>query len=470
MYRSVALDALRGFAIITMILSGRIPFGTLPGWMYHVQVPPPLHKFNPAVAGISWVDLVFPFFLFAMGAAFPIALSKRLEKGDTYFKIISQIFTRGALLAFFAVVLQHIRPWSMAKSPGVYEFIVALAGFVALFLIFWRFPDSFSKDLKLWLRVAGFTAIIVILYFVKFPDGSGFKFNRYDIIILVLANVSVFGSLIWLFTKKNILLRLGIMALLFAFRLSSPVENEWINEAAKLQPSGWLFNVNFLKYLFIVIPGTIAGDFILQFAKLRKEEITHNTGLTKQTQIFLTVLMFLFTVVSLVGLYTRDVFETTIIGVLLSAGGYLLFRYSGKLNEYEKITFEIYKWSVFFFILGLILEPFEGGIKKDHSTMSYYFLTSGLAGFMFTGFSFLFDIFKKEKYLNLLISNGQNPMLIYGANQNLLTPVIGLIALDSLLVPLTGNMWLGALRGLFYTLILAYFTAICTKYKIYWRS
>jgi uncharacterized membrane protein YeiB len=53
--RNQSLDALRGFAILTMILSGSIAFGdVLPAWMYHAQVPPPLHKFNEAVVGITW--------------------------------------------------------------------------------------------------------------------------------------------------------------------------------------------------------------------------------------------------------------------------------------------------------------------------------------------------------------------------------------------------------------------------------
>ncbi|MGB9692553.1 MAG: DUF5009 domain-containing protein, partial [Candidatus Sumerlaeaceae bacterium] len=49
--RFAALDALRGFAILTMVLSGTIPEGILPSWMYHCQVPPPDHKFNPSIPG-----------------------------------------------------------------------------------------------------------------------------------------------------------------------------------------------------------------------------------------------------------------------------------------------------------------------------------------------------------------------------------------------------------------------------------
>ncbi|MBK7866366.1 MAG: DUF5009 domain-containing protein [Ignavibacteriales bacterium] len=58
--RSYALDALRGFAILTMILSGSISFGNLPAWMHHAQVPPPLHKFIPPfpeLPGSIWFSL-----------------------------------------------------------------------------------------------------------------------------------------------------------------------------------------------------------------------------------------------------------------------------------------------------------------------------------------------------------------------------------------------------------------------------
>ena len=55
--RAYSLDALRGYAILTMILSATIAFGILPGWMYHAQVPPPDHHFDPTVYGITWVDL-----------------------------------------------------------------------------------------------------------------------------------------------------------------------------------------------------------------------------------------------------------------------------------------------------------------------------------------------------------------------------------------------------------------------------
>ena len=60
--RADALDALRGLAVLAMVLSGTIARKTLPAWMYHAQLPPPDHIFNNKLPGLTWVDLVFPFF------------------------------------------------------------------------------------------------------------------------------------------------------------------------------------------------------------------------------------------------------------------------------------------------------------------------------------------------------------------------------------------------------------------------
>ena len=114
--RALALDALRGYAIITMVLSATIVTHVLPGWMSHAQTPPPYHVFNPLLPGITWVDLVFPFFLFAMGAAFPFSIRKRAEKGDSKLKLVYEAVKRGIQLTFFAIFIQHFYPY-MLSSP-----------------------------------------------------------------------------------------------------------------------------------------------------------------------------------------------------------------------------------------------------------------------------------------------------------------------------------------------------------------
>ena len=51
--RAYALDALRGYAIITMVLSATVAWNSLPGWMYHAQTPPPDRVFDASLSGIT---------------------------------------------------------------------------------------------------------------------------------------------------------------------------------------------------------------------------------------------------------------------------------------------------------------------------------------------------------------------------------------------------------------------------------
>lgn len=108
--RANTVDLLRGLAIVGMVLSGQILWhAELPAWLFHAQVPPPSFRFDPSVPGITWVDLVFPFFLFSMGAAFPLALRRRLEqRGESVALILTVVARRWALLALFAIALANL--------------------------------------------------------------------------------------------------------------------------------------------------------------------------------------------------------------------------------------------------------------------------------------------------------------------------------------------------------------------------
>ena len=90
--RIATIDILRGITIFAMILCANIGYySDLPAWMFHGQTPPPDYAFDPSVKGITWVDLVFPFFLFTMGAAFPLAMRKRLESGTSKWAVAGSL-------------------------------------------------------------------------------------------------------------------------------------------------------------------------------------------------------------------------------------------------------------------------------------------------------------------------------------------------------------------------------------------
>ncbi len=232
--RSLALDALRGLSILLMVFANTMPNG-LPSWMYHGQLPPPARVFVPTLPGITWVDLVFPFFLFTMGAAIPLALSRRIETGYSSWEVVKTVLFRGFLLVAFAMFIMQIHPGIISNNPDWKIGLVGLLGFALLFPALARLPEGWTKRRRYLVRAIGWGGAIILMALVRFPNGSGFSLYRSDDIIMILTNVAVFGSLVWLMTRDNWLLRLSIMGILLAFRLSSggPV---WLPDMAYNSP------------------------------------------------------------------------------------------------------------------------------------------------------------------------------------------------------------------------------------------
>lgn len=467
--RALALDALRGFAILTMFLSGRVPFGVLPNWMYHAQVPPPFHKFIDTLPGISWVDLVFPFFLFSMGAAIPLAANRRMEDGTPKWKLYLGMAERGLLLVGFAIYDMHMRPYALNPEPTAATWLTSLLGFALLFPVLGRMPAKWNAAVRYSIKAAGWAGVILFLYFASYPEtnahGTGFSLYRSDIIILVLANVAFTGSIIWAVTRSNQMLRLGVLGFLIAIRLSH-LEPGWVKVLWDNSPAKWMGILYFQQYLFIIIPGTIAGDFLLKWMKSPKEDSTTLKS-SPLKLIAAALLMIAFVLVLLTGMMSRLVVETTLLSGLMCIAGYYLLR--KPLNETEKLYKTIFQWGVYWLLLGLVFEPFEGGIKKDHPTMSYYFVTTGLASFALIAFSVIIDVFKR-RWLNLLVANGQNPMVAYAGITNLLPPLLALTTLGPWMNSLTPDPWMGVLRALFETLLLGYIVSLFTRMKVFLRT
>lgn len=483
--RADAVDALRGLAILGMNLSGVIPHeGALPAWMYHAQTPPPNHIFNPNLAGLTWVDLVFPIFLLTMGISIPLSLSRLIEKGKSKVEICLFILKRGFLLATFAIFLEHFRPNVIDKEPGITKWYLGLLGLLALFCIFVRLPRYFPSWLEIFLSAFGWVMAIVLLSNLQYPDQTGFSLNRVDIILAVLTTVAVFGSIIWLFTQGNTKLRLGILAIVFAMRLSSTMPG-WVQYCWSKTPVEKLFSFDYLKYLLIVIPGTIIGDLILTWFRTKNNQLHDNSeelsSLKSPDEIqskwsvtyslIIALLILVINVILLVGLQTRQVWQTTMIVSILCLIGWLLIRQNNWLKySIKNLIHKLYSWGFYWLILGLAFEPFQGGIKKDSATYSYFFMTGGMAILLLIFFIIIVDLWPQNKILDLLIYNGQNPMLGYVLMRNFLFPILMLTGLYTQIESVTNTPILGFLRGFIYTLTVAYIVTIFSRLKIFWRT
>ncbi|QOC21760.1 DUF1624 domain-containing protein [Wenzhouxiangella sp. AB-CW3] len=125
--RFLALDALRGLAIALMILVNT------PGSWQHVY-PPLLHA---AWDGFTLADLVFPMFLFAVGAAMYFSMGSARVSTHR----LARIGRRAALL-FACGLLLHVYPFNQPltelRIPGVLQRIALCFGIAAVLVLHLR--------------------------------------------------------------------------------------------------------------------------------------------------------------------------------------------------------------------------------------------------------------------------------------------------------------------------------------------
>ena len=122
--RILSIDAFRGITILVMIFVNELAgIRDIPQWLKHM----------PADAdAMTFVDAVFPAFLFIVGMSIPFAINSRLAKGDSFWQLQQHILFRtlGLLvLGFFMVNAEEgyneslmgisINLWSLLFFEGV---------------------------------------------------------------------------------------------------------------------------------------------------------------------------------------------------------------------------------------------------------------------------------------------------------------------------------------------------------------
>jgi predicted acyltransferase len=488
MQRENSIDVLRGLAIVGMVLSGTISRNPdLPSYLFHAQIAPPEFKFDANLPGITWVDLVFPFFLFAMGMAFPFSLNSLIKKGLSNNAIVKKIFFRTFKLFFFAVMLGQLSPFHFPETLGWIRYLMGIIAFAGFFMAFSKFP-AFSEREKS-LNALGFLILVGLCFFKTFALEIPFSVHRNDIIILVLANMALFGALIWLFSRKNWHFRIGIVALYFALRLTHQTDDSWNQLLWDFTPFKWLaanfsgfyaivlswgidlkrtvfYHPEYLKYLMIVIPGTIAGDLIYAG---NREQLSFSKNKNNHYFYLIPVLLAANLALNLWGLLSRNL-DWVWIGNIITILGLFYFKEKANLKHFHNFHL-LLLWSIFWLALGIVFEAWEGGIKKDPSTISYFFLTSGLAGFLIIFFKIFDNIFYPEKLLGFISLTGMNPMLGYVVVTYFVLPLLYFVQLLSWIEQWhTFAPWLGFIKGLFLTSLMILLTVWSVKKRYFWKT
>ncbi|MHC0443207.1 DUF5009 domain-containing protein [Flavobacterium sp. 3-210] len=469
--RALSIDALRGFAIIAMILSGQIILTHLPAWMAHAQVPPN-SSFDPSIYGITWVDLVFPFFLFTMGASFPFSLGNKLENGENKWKLCLQSFFRAVQLVFFAIFFQHMKPFVIESPVTITSCLISISAFALMFFMFAEniVPESTKITYKSInfspIKLIAFALGFGLMYNLSYQGKNSTFFDVYfsDIIIIVLANMAFFASVIYIFTFKKPYHRLLVLPFVMATFLSS-ANLGWVKNVYDYTPIPWAYTFYYLKYLFIVIPGSIAGEYISPWINSDNGDASNDL---KKRSYLLALSCFALIVSNVFLLFTRQLE----LNFLITAALLILIHFVIKKSNtcFGVLWKKLFSIGAYCLLLGLFLEAYQGGIRKDDSTYSYYFVTSGLAFFAMILLSVLCDYFKYIKSTKILVMTGQNPMLAYATTALLTTPVLTLFSITDYFDVFNQSAFWGIMRGVLFTLLAISVTLFFSKIKCFWRT
>jgi predicted acyltransferase len=164
--RIVSIDIFRGLVILVMIFVNDVSGVTgLPWWTYHMR---------PGVNGMTYVDMVFPLFLFILGMSIPLAVGRRLAKGDSYRKLAGHIFLRSASLVVLGIMLANqgrVSPELTGLGATTWR-LLAFAGVLLAWNVYPRSPRW--QTLFRVLKGLGFLllAAMLILYRRRTPSGA----------------------------------------------------------------------------------------------------------------------------------------------------------------------------------------------------------------------------------------------------------------------------------------------------------
>jgi predicted acyltransferase len=122
--RLVSLDVFRGITVAGMVLVNN------PGSWSHIYWPLEHAEWN----GWTPTDLIFPFFLFIVGVAIPLAFGKRIERGDSRRALFIKVLYRSAIIFLIGEFLAGFPYFHLStiRIPGVLQRIAVCYFFASI--------------------------------------------------------------------------------------------------------------------------------------------------------------------------------------------------------------------------------------------------------------------------------------------------------------------------------------------------
>ncbi len=224
--RIASIDIFRGLTILVMIFVNDVgEVKGLPWWTYHAP---------PGTNFMTYVDMVFPAFLFIVGMSIPLAMRRRKVSESTT-KVLSHVLLRSIGLIVMGLFLANMYKLDPQLS-GINSTVWALLGFAGIFLLWNVYPRSKGrKMLYRSLKISGAVILAVMLALFRRKTESGqvawLDFSYWEILGLIGCAYFAVSILYLMFGRKTWTLAVVFIALNIINALAT---------AGKLDRASWI--------------------------------------------------------------------------------------------------------------------------------------------------------------------------------------------------------------------------------------
>jgi heparan-alpha-glucosaminide N-acetyltransferase len=268
--RIASIDIFRGLTVLVMVFVDNLDFVKgLPWWTYHMP-----RQSN----GMTYVDMVFPAFLFVMGMSLPLAVERRLAAGDSRGRVWWHILGRSLSLVMLGLFIAN-GPQVDLQHTGISAVVWDLLGFAGIALFWGVYGSSWSNKLPgKVVKLAGLLLLAVLAIIFRRMTSEGqvawLDFSDWEILGLLGWAYLLVGSLYLIF-KKNLMALSASLVFLSALNVMS-VAN-WFVWLKRLPPYAQPFEAGLSS---ITLAGLIAYLIILdgRFARDLRAKILWATS------------------------------------------------------------------------------------------------------------------------------------------------------------------------------------------------
>jgi len=166
--RVLSIDALRGFDMFWIIGGGAIFESLVHVWKHPITETIATQLTHVEWEGFRFEDLIFPLFVFLVGAVLPFSIVRRKEQGHSSAALHGHVVRRAATLFLLGLIYNGLLEfnWPETRWPGVLQRIALSYFFAALIVLHTR-----------WKTQAILVAVVLLAYWavtmlVPVPGGQ----------------------------------------------------------------------------------------------------------------------------------------------------------------------------------------------------------------------------------------------------------------------------------------------------------